>query len=65
MLIGKKLLVQEERGRLAWYDPTPDAAPKPEFVEGLKGKTWNHPSVVRGRLIARNGDWIACFAMKE
>lgn len=65
LLVGKKLLVQEERGRLAWYDATADSAPKAQFTEALKSKTWNHPSLVRGRLLVRNGKEMICFALTE
>jgi outer membrane protein assembly factor BamB len=65
LLVGDRLLVQEERGRLAWYDATPEGPPKPVFVEALKDKTWNHPSLVRGRLLVRNSEQMMCFEVTE
>jgi outer membrane protein assembly factor BamB len=65
MLIGKKILVLAEKGYLTWYDADVNSAPKPERVEALSDKTWNHPAVVRGRLLVRNGKELICFAPKE
>src|SRR5262249_28654103 len=65
MLIGEKLLVLAEKGYLNWFDANVNSAPKPERVEALSDKTWNHPAVVNGRLIVRNGKEMICFAAKE
>jgi hypothetical protein len=29
----------------------------------LKGKTWNHPVIARGRLYVRNGEEMACYSL--
>jgi outer membrane protein assembly factor BamB len=65
LLVGNRLLVQAERGFLTWLEADPEAAPKPQRVEALTDKTWNHPAMVRGRLIVRNGKEMVCFGPKE
>jgi len=61
LLVGKRLLVQAESGAVYWCDPNPAAEPKPEKVPAMNDKTWNHPAVVRGRLVVRNASEIVCF----
>jgi hypothetical protein len=31
--------------------------------QALRGKTWNHPALVRGRLYVRNAEEIACYEL--
>jgi outer membrane protein assembly factor BamB len=64
LLVGERLLVQSEGGGLAWLDPKAPKAPRPERFEALKDKTWNHPALVRGALIVRNGSEMVCFGPK-
>jgi outer membrane protein assembly factor BamB len=61
LLVGRRLLVQAERGHLIWLDPEPRSAPRGTRVEALSDKTWNHPAVVHGKLIVRNGKEMICF----
>ena len=65
LLVGDRLLVQAEHKFMAWLETDPKAAPKMERIESIKDKTWNHPAMVRGRLIVRNGKEMVCFGPKE
>jgi outer membrane protein assembly factor BamB len=61
LLAGDRLLVQAEQGHLTWLKPSPAGYPKGTRVEALTDKTWNHPAVVRGSLVVRNGKELVCF----
>ena len=55
------LVVQAESGRVALVEAIPDDYSEVARFPALKGKTWNHPVVVRGRLYVRNGEEAACY----
>jgi outer membrane protein assembly factor BamB len=61
LLAGRRLLVQSEEGTLSWCDATPQGPPTLTEVKALSDKTWNHPAVVRGRVILRNATEMMCF----
>ncbi len=65
LLAGGKLVVVAERGTVFLLDAVPEKAPAAQRLEALKDKTWNHPAVVQGHLVVRNGKEMVCFGPKE
>lgn len=68
---GQMLLVPEqdllvvigEQGRLVLLPATPEKSEVEELAsfEALRGKTWNHPVIARGRLYLRNAQEAVCY----
>lgn len=63
LLIGDKLLVVSEGGKLACVSASPDGYDELWQADGLKGKTWNHPAVAHGRLFVRNATTAVGFEL--
>lgn len=57
------LAVLSETGELALVAAKPEEPGDVERLPVLKGKTWNHPVVVRDRLYVRNGTEMACYRL--
>lgn len=57
------LLVTAEDGELALVSATPDAYAEVARMRIFEGKTWNHPVIVRGILLVRNGEEMAAFKL--
>ncbi len=55
------LLVMAEKGYVALVKAAPDSFEEIAQFNALNGKTWNHPVVVRGKLLVRNAEEAACF----
>jgi outer membrane protein assembly factor BamB len=58
------LIVQCESGEVALVAAKPDGLQELGRFEAIKGKTWNHPAIARGRLYVRNGEEMACYELK-
>ena len=61
LLVGDKLLIVSESGQLSCVLAKPDDYEELWKVDVLKGKTWNHPVVSRGKLFVRNDVEMAVF----
>jgi outer membrane protein assembly factor BamB len=57
------LLVISEEGELALVSATPDAYKEIARIPALNAKTWNHPVVVNGVLLIRNGEEMVAYRL--
>ena len=61
LLVDGDLLVLTEAGAVVLVAGSPDAHQPLAKFQAIKGKTWNHPALVRGRLFVRNAREAACY----
>jgi outer membrane protein assembly factor BamB len=61
LLLGDKILIATESGQLACAAAKADDYEELWKLDVMKGKTWNHPVVARGRLYYRNTTELVAF----
>jgi outer membrane protein assembly factor BamB len=59
-----RLLVLSETGEVALVKAEPEEHVELGKFQAIEGKTWNHPVVAHNRLLVRNGQEAACFALQ-
>lgn len=64
LLCGDVLIVQGEKGEVAFVEASPEKHNELHRFEALTSKTWNHPVVFNGHLFTRNGEEAVCFRLK-
>ncbi len=57
------LLVLSEEGEVILLRANPEKHEELGRFEAIKGKTWNDPVIVNGRLYIRNGEEMACYEL--
>ena len=58
------LLVISEQGEAILVEANPKELREVARFQAIEGKTWNHPTIVDGRLYVRNAEEIACYELK-
>jgi outer membrane protein assembly factor BamB len=58
------LLVVAEKGQVVLLEANPERHEERGRFPAIKGKTWNHPAIARGRLYVRNAEEMACYELK-
>jgi outer membrane protein assembly factor BamB len=59
---GQAVLVSDT-GEVILMELTPQGPVEHGKFQAIKGKTWNHPVIAGGKLLVRNGEEMACFAL--
>jgi outer membrane protein assembly factor BamB len=57
------MLILSDSGEVALVVAKPDGYQELGRFQAIEGKTWNHPTIVHGRLYVRNGEEIACYEL--
>jgi outer membrane protein assembly factor BamB len=58
------LLVISEKGQLVLLRANPERHEELVRFQAIEGKTWNHPTLVGGRLYVRNATEMACYDVR-
>lgn len=58
------LLVITEKGEAVLVEADPNEHHELGKFQAIEGKTWNHPTLVSGRLFVRNAEEMACYELK-
>ncbi len=53
-----------ETGEAVLLAPRPDKHEEFGRFQAIEGKTWNHPVIAHGRLLVRNDEQMAGYALK-
>jgi outer membrane protein assembly factor BamB len=64
LLAGDHIVVLTEDGQVVLVKATPDRHEEVASFEALTGKTWNHPVIAAGRLLVRNSEEMAAYAIQ-
>jgi outer membrane protein assembly factor BamB len=57
------LLVISETGEVVLLRAQPEKLEELGRLPAITGKTWNHPTIVQGKLYVRNDEEMACYAL--
>jgi outer membrane protein assembly factor BamB len=58
------LLVITEKGEAVLVAANPEKHEELGKFQAIEGKTWNHPTIVDGKLYVRNAEEMACYELK-
>ena len=64
ILVGNKLLVLSDKGKLILVDTNPEVYTEKGFVQPISGKSWTAPSFLGGKVYVRNLTEMACYKVK-
>ncbi len=59
------LIVISEAGEAVLVAANPEKHEELGKFQAVEGKTWNHPTVVRGRLYVRSAEEMACYELQK
>lgn len=62
ILVGDKLLVLSDKGKLVQVKASPDAYTEMGGFQALEGKSWTAPSFANGKIYLRNLQEMACYS---
>ncbi|MBK9708851.1 MAG: hypothetical protein IPO77_18170 [Acidobacteria bacterium] len=62
---GRTCSFLSEEGEIALVKASSDQFTELARFKALEGKTWNHPVLVGGLLLARNGEQMAAFRLPQ
>ncbi len=65
LLVDDLLLVITEAGEVLLIPAQPEKPTPIARFQAIEGKTWNHPTLVRGRLFVRNAREAACYDISK
>lgn len=61
---GLLVVATEDSGEIVLVEANPDEHVELGKFKAITGKTWNHPVIAAGKLLVRNGEEMACYALK-
>lgn len=64
ILVGDKLLVLSDKGKLVNVDASPTAYLEKGFIQPITGKSWTAASFHNGKVFVRNLSHMACYKLK-
>lgn len=64
ILVGDKLLVLSDKGKLVYVDASPTAYLEMGSIQPLTGKSWTAASFLNGKIFVRNLSHMACYKLK-
>jgi len=65
LLVDDLLLIITESGEVLLIKAEPQKSQPIARFQAIEGKTWNHPTLVRGRLFVRNAREAACYDISK
>ena len=64
LLSDDKLLILSEEGDVVLVPASPEPPRELAKFRAIEGKTWNNPTLARGRLLVRNAEEAACYDLR-
>ena len=59
------IIILSEQGELILVEANPDKFKELSRLEAIEGKTWNHPVIIDGVLLVRNGQEMVAYQVAE